>query len=96
MATGFRLGKNARVHLTDCYCYWYNGSRCPFQTAIECDGPFAGIATGFQADFHNDCKTISMLKGEPGGNGRLLFPLHGKRKMAEGDVSQDYIVDTVK
>lgn len=96
MATGFRLGKNARVHLTDCYCYWYNGSRCPFQTAIECDGPFAGIATGFQADFHKDCKTISLLKGEPGGNGRLLFPLHGKRKMAEGDVSQDYIVDTVK
>ena len=74
----------------------YNGSRCPFQTAIECDGPFAGIATGFQADFHNDCKTISLLKGEPGGNGRLLFPLRGKRKMAEGDVSQDYIVDTVK
>ena len=73
-----------------------NGSRCPFQTAIECDGPFAGIATGFQADFHKDCKTVSLLKGEPGGNGRLLFPLHGKRKMAEGDVSQDYIVDTVK
>lgn len=91
MATGFRLGKNARVHLTDCYCYWYNGSRCPFQTAIECDGPFAGIATGFQADFHKDCKTISLLRGEGGGPGRLLYPIRGNRKMAEGDVSQEYI-----
>lgn len=91
MATGFRLGKNARVHLTDCYCYWYTGARCPFQTAIECDGPFAGLAVGFQADFHKDCKTISLLRGEPGGNGRLLYPLYGSRKMADGDVSQGYI-----
>lgn len=91
MGTGFRLGKNARVHMTDCYCYWYNGSRCPFQTAIECDGPFAGIATGFQADFHKDCGTISLLRGERGGKGHLLYPIRGTRKMADGDVSQEYI-----
>lgn len=91
MGTGFRLGKDARVHMTDCYCYWYNGSRCPFQTAIECDGPFAGIATGFQADFHKDCGTISLLRGERGGKGHLLYPIRGTRKMADGDVSQEYI-----
>lgn len=91
MATGFRLGKGARAHLTDCYCYWYNGSRCPFQTAIECDGTFEGTAMGFQADFHKDCGIISLLRGEAGGNGRLLFPNCGARKMADGDVSQSYI-----
>ncbi|MGN0233908.1 MAG: hypothetical protein ACI4B5_05750 [Bacteroidaceae bacterium] len=91
MATGFRLGKGARVHLTDCYCYWYNGSRCPFQTAIECDGTFEGTALGFQADFHHDCSTISLLRGEAGGKGRLFFPNYGTRKMADGDVSQSYI-----
>ena len=91
MATGFRLGRNARVHMTDCYCYWYNGERCPFQTAIECDGPFVGTAMGFQADFHKDCKTITLLKGERGGQGRLLYPTRGKRQLAEGDVSDEYI-----
>lgn len=91
MATGFLLGKGARVHLTDCYCYWYKGAGCPFQTAIECDGKFEGVATAFQADFHNDCKTIALLKGEPGGKGRLLYTLTGNRKRASWDVSQGYM-----
>ncbi len=91
MGTGFHLGKGARVHMTDCYCYWYRGAGCPFQTAIECEGPFAGIATGFQADFHKDCGTVTLLKGEPGGSGRLLYPIRGKRKLATGDVSREYI-----
>ena len=91
MATGFHIGKNARVHLTDCYCYWYRGDICPSQTAIECEGPFVGIATGFQADFHKDCKNICLLKGEKGGNGKLLYPIRGKRKLSEYDISQEYI-----
>ena len=93
MATGFRLGKGARVHLTDCFCFWYNGARCPFQTAIECDGTFEGKALGLQADFHGDCKTVSLLRGEPGGKGKLIYPNLSNRQMAEGDVSKGYIVE---
>lgn len=90
-ATGFKLQYNTYSNLTDCFCYWYSG-KVPFQTAIESsEGNFNSIVTGFQMGFHEDCKTVTLLKGQKGGKGVLQNLVMPTRKLSDEDVSADYV-----
>lgn len=89
LATGFKLTKDAKANLTDCYCYWYSG-KVPFQTAIACDGQLKSIVTGFHTGFRKDCPKRTVLKAEKGGSGIFSNYIKPDIQLTDDDVSSDY------
>ncbi len=91
MATGFKLARNVRCQLTNCFVYWYT-ARGGTQTAIETDGPLQSYIHSFRAGFREDCKKRRLLKAESGGKGKILHPILGDKYEFHA-VEQEYIMD---
>ncbi|MDH6304119.1 hypothetical protein M2459_000831 [Parabacteroides sp. PF5-5] len=89
-ATAFNIKKGVSVNLTDCFCFWYSG-KVPFQTAIDAEGVFNSIVTGFRMGFHADCTKVTLLKAHKGGKGVLQNQIMPERKLSDEDISADYI-----
>lgn len=89
-ATAFNIKKGVSVNLTDCFCWWYSG-KVPFQTAIDAEGTFNSIVTGFRMGFHADCTKVTLLKASKGGKGILQNQIMPERKLSDEDVSADYV-----
>lgn len=90
LATGFKLKKDARANLSDCFCYWYNGE-VPFQTAIECEGQLQSIVAGFHVGYSKASPKFTVLKAEKGGSGMLVNYVKPDIKLTDDDVSLDYM-----
>lgn len=88
-ATGFRLGRGARVNLTDCFVWWYTGN-VPHQTAIVQEGPLQAFVGGLHAGFTHDCPAVTLLSAEPGGDGVLMNTYAHPHAHLVDDISAAY------
>lgn len=88
-ATGFRLGRGARVNLTDCFVWWYTGN-VPHQTAIVQEGPLQAFVSGLHAGFTHDCPAVTLLSAEPGGDGVLMNTYAHPHAHLVDDISAAY------
>jgi len=88
-ATGFKLGKNVCVNLSDCFAWWYRGD-VPFQTAISCDGTLESYVNGFHVGFCPETPEATILSGKKGGNGTYSGFIVRDHELTRSDISKSY------
>ena len=94
MATGFRLGKDSKAILLNCFAMWYsaNGNK---EVAIECDGQYNATATNLRVHFRGDTTNNALLTvGEEGGHGIIENPVTCE-DLIHNKTYKDYLVGKV-